>query len=172
MKQTYSEELKNNLIAQMLPPSSRSITELAQETGIPKETLYSWRSKALGQRKVVTEIEGGGNLSSADKFHFVVESAALNALELGEFCRRRGLFPEQLSAWRENCIAANGIHPRREKSPETHELLMENRELQSELRRKEKALAEAAALLVLQKKVRKLWEGIEDASSSSRNDRR
>lgn len=169
---TYSEELKNSLIVQMLPPRSRSVAELVQETGIPKETLYTWRSKAIGQQEVASGTMEGGSPGSAEKFHLVVESAALNELELGEFCRRRGVFPEQLSAWRENCITANEIRPRRDGSAEIRKLLIENRELQSELRRKEKALAEAATLLVLQKKVRALWEGLEDANSTLSSGRR
>jgi transposase-like protein len=116
---TYSEELKNSVITQMLPPRSRSVAELVKETGIPKETLYTWRSKALGQKEkeVAQQSRGREGLSSAEKFHRVVESAALNEQEKGEFCRWRGIFPEQL---------------------------------QGELRRKEKALAEAR--LMLQKK--------------------
>ena len=171
---TYSEELKSSVITQRLPPRSRSVAELVKETGIPKETLYTWRSKALGQKEkeVAQQSRGREGLSSAEKFHRVVESAALNEQEKGEFCRRRGIFPEQLSVWRESCLAANEVRPRREEQAERRELLKENRQLQGELRRKEKALAEAAALLMLQKKVRARWEAPADASSAWPSDGR
>jgi len=80
----------------------------------------------------------------------------LNAQEVGEFCRRRGLYPEQWAAWREACLVANTPPPRREEPAECRALRRRNSELEGEWRRKEKALAEAATLLVLQKKVRVL----------------
>jgi transposase len=153
---TYSEELKGQLIAQMLPPHNRSIPELARETGIPKDTLYTWRGKHRSPKEPA-QTSGGGSLTSQEKFFLVVETAALNHHEVGEFCRRRGLFPEQLAAWREACRRANGERSGREDSVEWRNLVRRNAELEAELRRKEKALAEAAALLVLQKKVRALW---------------
>ena len=100
---------------------------------------------------------GPDRLNSQDKFHLVVESAALNEQELGEFCRRRSVFPEQLASWREACTGANEPRPGREDSADNRKLARRNAELEGELRRMEKALAEAAALLMLQKKVRDLW---------------
>jgi transposase-like protein len=156
----------------MLPPNNRRVPELARETGIPKDTLYLWRSKqrtpAPASGAKGPEAEG---FSSADKFHLVVESAACNEQELGEFCRRRGLYPEQLAAWREACLGANTPPPRREEPAECRALRRRNSELESELRRKEKALAEAAALLVLQKKVRVLLGEPGDGNWNSGSDR-
>jgi transposase len=156
---TYPEEFKAKIIAQMLPPHNRHIPDLACETGIPQDTLYNWRIKQQRRTEaVVTKTTAGPDrLSSQDKFHLVVESAALNEQELGEFCRRRSVFPEQLTSWREACSGANEIRQGREGSADGRKLSRRNAELESELRRMEKALAEAAALLMLQKKVRELW---------------
>ena len=163
---TYPEEFKAKIIAQMLPPHNRHIPDLACETGIPQDTLYNWRIKQ--QRRtgaVVTKTTAGPDrLSSQDKFHLVVESAALNEQELGEFCRRRSVFPEQLASWREVCSGANELRQGREASADDRKLARRNAELDSELRRMEKALAEAAALLMLQKKVRELWAEPEGGS--------
>ena len=71
-----------------------------------------------------------------------------------EYCRRKGLYPEQIQAWRKACQQANasaGVGVDREKR---RQQAKEIKPLQDELRRKDKALAETAALLVLQKKVR------------------
>ena len=156
---TYPKEFKAKIIAQMLPPHDRHIPDLACETGIPQDTLYSWRIKQ--QRRtgavVAKTTAGPDRLNSQDKFHLVVESAALNEQELGEFCRRRSVFPEQLASWREACTGANEPRPGREDSADNRKLARRNAELEGELRRMEKALAEAAALLMLQKKVRDLW---------------
>jgi len=156
---TYPEEFKAKIIAQMLPPHNRHIPDLACETGIPQDTLYNWRIKQQRRMEaVVTKTAGEPDrLSSQDKFHLVVESATLNEQELGEFCRRRSVFPEQLASWREVCSGANELRQGREASADDRKLARRNTELESELRRMEKALAEAAALLMLQKKVRDLW---------------
>jgi len=163
---TYPEEFKAKIIAQMLPPHNRHIPDLACETGIPQDTLYNWRIKQ--QRRtgavVMKTTAGPDRLSSQDKFHLVVESAALNEQELGEFCRRRSVFPEQLASWREVCSGANELRQGREASADDRKLARRNAELESELRRMEKALAEAAALLMLQKKVRELWAEPEGGS--------
>ena len=95
----------------------------------------------------------------------VVETATLNELELGAYCRGKGLFAEQISAWRTTCEQANAPlasqTERAERRADQAEIVRLGRELQ----RKDRALAEAAALLVLQKKVRAIWEEPEDARS-------
>jgi len=89
----------------------------------------------------------------------VIETAALNEEELAEYCRRKGLYVEQIARWREATIA--GAETERPLSAaERRELQRERkktRKLEKELRRKEKALAEVAALLVLQKKAQAIW---------------
>ena len=170
MMKKYSADFKSRIIAQMLPPNNRSIPELAKETGIPKETLYTWRTKNGGAQAVSgqkTEVFTG-----SQKFHMVLEAATMNEHDLAEFCRRSGCFPEQISAWRESCEMANDIRPRRAEQAERRELRKQNNQLQSELRRKEKALAEMTAILVLQKKVREIWGEHVDASSNLRSDER
>jgi transposase-like protein len=166
---TYPEEFKAKIIAQMLPPHNRHIPDLACETGIPQDTLYNWRIKQQRRTEAVVAkpTAGPDRLSSQDKFHLVVESAAFNEQELGEFCRRRSVFPEQLAAWREACTGANELRLGREDSADNRKLARRNAELESELRRMEKALAEAAALLMLQKKVRELWAEPEGGSLAS-----
>ena len=94
----------------------------------------------------------------------VIETAALNEEELAEYCRRKGLYAEQISRWREAAIAGSetqrplSVAERRELAQERKK----SRKLEKELRRKEKALAEAATLLVLQKKVQAIWGESED----------
>ena len=170
---TYSAEFKAQIMAQMLPPTHRGIPELARETGIPKDTLYTWR----GQQRMAVATTGAkgpavAGFTSADPFHRVVESAVLNEQEVGELCRRRGLYPEPRAAWREACLAANTPPARREEPAECRALRRRNNELESEVRRKEKALAEAATLLVLPKKVRVLLGEPGDGNWTSGSDRR
>ena len=159
----YSEEFKASIIAKMLPPNNVSVPELARETGIPKDTLYTWRIKHLKSNGQATapQVSSGG-LSSEEKFALVMDTASLNEVELSEYCRRRGLYPAQLSTWREACVQANASATAKVDREKVRQQAKDIKQLEAELRRKEKALAEAAALLVLQKKVQALWGEPED----------
>ena len=102
--------------------------------------------------------------SGENKLAVVIETAGLNEEELAEYCRRKGLYVEQISRWREAAIAgAQTLRPL--SAEERRELQRERkktRKLEKELRRKDKALAETAALLVLQKKAQAIWGDGED----------
>ena len=160
----YPDELKASIIAKMLPPNNAYVPELAKETGISQDTLYMWRIKARGQAKNhnVMKTPSRG-LSSEDKFNIVIETASMNQEELNAFCRRKGLYSEQIEKWRRQCTRANeAVTPTRADREKARQLDKENKQLKAELRRKEKALAEAAALLVLKKKAQELWGDPED----------
>ena len=84
----------------------------------------------------------------------VMESFLMNQVELAEYCRKKGLFKEQIEAWKKTCLSANEQEENRtrELATELKEEKKQARQLEKELRHKEKALAEAAALLLLRKK--------------------
>ena len=163
----YSEELKMSIIAKMLPPDNVPIPQLARDTGIPKDTLYTWRSKHRKAGDTTHQRQASGELSSEEKFAVVIETASLNEVELGEYCRRKGLYPQQISAWRDTCAQAHDPAAAQVGREKLRQQTKAIKQLEAELRRKEKALAEAAALLVLQKKVQALWEDPEDGRSDS-----
>jgi hypothetical protein len=150
----------------MMPPQNRSVAELARETGITETTLYNWR-KAARQTGAVMPGRGtekSEEWDSASKFAVVLETVTLSEAELAEYCRSKGVFVEQVRAWRAACEQANAQHERQSAVFERN-LKVERRRikaLERELRRKEKALAEAAALLVLAKKYRALPPEDED----------
>jgi transposase-like protein len=156
----YSEELKETVLKRMMPPESRSVAELSRETGITEATLYNWRKEARVRGAVMP---GGGKhnadeWSSEAKFAVVLETASLNEEALATYCRSKGLYVEQVRMWRAACEQANARHEV-EAARQAHQHKTDKRrikELERELTRKEKALAEAAALLVLAKKYRAL----------------
>ena len=94
----------------------------------------------------------------------VVETAAFNETELAEYCRSKRLYTEQVKAWRESAIASQS--EARQASAQKHHqakgYCKQIKQLEREITRKNSALAEAAALLILQKKMRALWKGGED----------
>jgi transposase-like protein len=161
----YSAERREAVLRKMLPPHRRSIPELAKEEGISEATLYIWRKAARAAGRLLPD---GDNTpegwTSQDKFAAVLETAALSAAELAEYCRKRGLYPEQVRAWRGACEQANdwdNAQSRRLKAARKGDE-KRIRELERELRHKEKALAETAALLVLRKKAEAIWGKDED----------
>jgi transposase-like protein len=159
----YPKEFKESIIAKMLPPNNMSVSRLTKETGIPKDTLYTWRSKNLkAHRNITQQPLASGELNSEEKFTSVIESASLNEVELNEYCRTKGLYPAQLSAWRNSCMQANSSVPNKLDRSKLKTQAKQIKQLEIELRRKDKALAETAALLVLQKKVQALWGDPED----------
>jgi transposase-like protein len=170
---TYSPEFKASIIAKMLPPNNANVADLADETQIPKDTLYCWRSKARKDAEgAAVAATPAGELSSEEKFAIVVETAALNETELSDYCRRQGLYPQQLAAWRTSCLQANTAFSAKVERTKVREHKQQIKKLERELRRKEKALAEAAALLVLQKKVRAIFTEPADERSIWSNDER
>ena len=163
----YGEEFKASIIARMLPPNEVPVPQLARETGIPKDTLYTWRSKHRKSGGDATvQPAASGELSGEEKFAVVLESASLNEVELSEYCRRKGLYPAQISAWRDACTQANAAAAPKADPTKLKAQAKHIKQLEAELRRKDKALAEAAALLVLQKKLQALWEEPEEGRSS------
>jgi transposase-like protein len=161
----YSVERKEALVRRMMPPEKAPVSALAREAGITEQTLYTWRRQAKGQGVAVP---GDGKnpeaWSSEDRFAVVLESAPLNAAELAAYCRRKGLYPEQVAAWRAACQAANAntAGQAREQRQQSKDDKRRIQQLEKELQRKEKALAEAAALLILRKKVQAIWADKED----------
>ena len=94
----------------------------------------------------------------------VVENASLNEAELAEYARKKGLYVEQIKAWKDACMNANGgiAKEAARLNRELKDSQKERKKLEKELLRKEKALAEAAALLVLSKKANAIWGDPED----------
>jgi transposase-like protein len=161
----YVKERKEAVLKKMLPPNSKTIKELSIEEGISEATLYNWRKAARAQGRLLPD----GDTSpqgwcAADKFAAVVETAALNEAELSRYCRERGLYPDQIRQWREACEQANDWDRTQNQRLNQARKADKKRvkELERELRQKEKALAETAALLVLRKKAEAIWGEAED----------
>ena len=152
----YSEEFKETTVQKMMAPNAMSIAQIHRETGVSEPTLYNWRNRARNRGKAVpSDPSNPEQWDGKSKLAVVVETAAFNGHELSEYCRRKGLYVEQIERWREGAIAGTDTSGAL-LSAERRDLRKQKgkvRELEKELRRKEKALAETAALLVLEKKV-------------------
>ena len=161
----YSQELKEAMLRRMLPPNNESITKISKEEGISEQTLRNWRDKARKEGYATPGTDAAPDKwNTQDKFLIVMETASMNETELAEYARKKGLYVEQIKAWKDACINANG-GVAKEAARLNRELKnseKERKKLERELQRKEKALAEAAALLVLSKKANAVWGDPED----------
>ena len=161
---TYSQERKRTALTKLLPPHNRSVADVAKEEGIPHGTLYHWRNELkLQGEPVPNNKDNTKNWSPKAKFAVVVETAHMNEAELSQYCREKGLYPNQIHQWREASIngVATDVVDKKSHQSKLKSSKEEIKSLRKELRYKEKALAETAALLALQKKLHALWE-IED----------
>ena len=147
-------------MSKLLPPLNRSVVEVSQEEGIAVGTLYHWRDKVRSKGSVVPGSKKTTDTWPAEaRLATVIEVASMSASELSRYCREKGLYVEQVAAWRTACVEGqrSAQEPRVSEREQLRAGKQRIRELERELHRKEKALAEVAALLVLRKKLNALW---------------
>jgi len=169
----YSESFKTTMVQKMA--GGRSASSLSQEVGVNQPTLSRWlreagrlrlvKRRTQDETKRKTEGRRPDEWTAEEKLEAVLEAKRLSEAELGEFLRSRGLHEQQLREWEAAAVESLRGRKGSAKSAEAKRV----KELERELRRKAKALAEAAALLVLRKKAEALW-GAEDASTESSSD--
>jgi len=153
----YSDDFKARAVARLLPPESAPIPRLSQEIGVSVATLERWMSDALSR-------PAERAWTAAARLEAVITTAAMDEAQRSAWCREQGLFPADLQQWRQSAMAALSQPEEARASPqETREDRRRIKELERDLRRKDKALAETAALLVLSKKLEALFrEGEEE----------
>ena len=168
----YSTKFKSRMVQRMVGAEGISACALEREIGVTRVTLSRWLKEfskvpAMSKQKN-SHSKRRGRRSATDKLRILFEASALPEEKLGELLRREGIHEEDLTEWRSKATGAlqDG---KRKKSAQTPESI-ENRDLRRELARKEKALAEAAALLVLKKTLAEYY-GEEDESTPRRSDR-
>lgn len=177
----YSEMFKRKMIQRMTGPYALSASALSKKVDVSQQTLSRWLRNAgiettFSNKPFETMNENERNTvakkrpedwSPEEKLKAVLEAASLSDDQLGAFLRQKGLHETHLQQWRLKML--NGLsdkdkpHKIKRKSPETKQI----RQLEKEIRRKDKALAETAALLVLKKKVQEIW-GDEDDDTAGK----
>ncbi|MGF6298014.1 transposase-like protein [Paraburkholderia sp. WC7.3d] len=162
-KQTYSVEFREQALAKVLQRGNRSVGTVASELNMNVLTLRKWIrvSNAANRNQGPIDARRPEDWSLEERLLALQQSHGLSDEALNAWCRERGLFAHHLDQWRAQFCSASTASSARANAPEMRELKQANAQLQRELKRKEKALAEAAALLVLSKKYQALF-GDED----------
>jgi transposase-like protein len=157
---SYSEERKAFVLSKMLPPHNLSVSSVAEQEGISLATLYAWRKKAKMEGQAVPgSVKTTQEWSAQARLAVVIETANLSEIELSEYCRRKGIYVEDVHDWHQAALDGQ-VQERESRQVERQRQrkdLKYVKSLEKEIVRKDKALAEAAALLVLSKKAEAIW---------------
>jgi len=177
----YSDMFKNAMIQKMIGPGAMSASALSKLVEVPQATLSKWLRIAgvdssynipnsANEYAKMAKIKGPqrpSDWSAEDKLKVVMEAAGLDDEKLGEFLRKKGLHQTHLDQWRLQMLGGlqTGFPKKTDRQKQAD--LKRIRALEKELRRKDKALAETAALLVLKKKVQEIWGDEDDPTAGS-----
>ena len=154
----YSEDFKEQALAKVFNRgNNQSIQDVANDLNICLQTLKTWMKKAKldNTRDRPSKSKRPQDWRPEDRLAALQQSYGLTGEDLNAWCREQGVFAHQLDQWKGDFCHQGGLSEKRE----VHTLKAEIHGLERELLRKDKALAEAAALLVLQKKFRALLGG-------------
>ena len=161
----YSEKFKEKVLAKALLPNAPRLVELSRQFNMPHSTLHTWIKRNMHKKMKPLDSKQAQRPSAQTpeaKLHMIEETWTLTEAELGAYCRSHGIYPEHLEEWKQHLLT--GLQPSaiKENKAEYRQVLLENKKLKRELHRKEKALLEASALLILKKKANLLWGDGED----------
>lgn len=176
---TYTQGFKFNMVRKMATPNGISASALSREVGIPQQSLSRWLRDAnvenkpdnistSGEHESVIPIKRPQDKSAEEKLKIVIEAETIPEEQLGAFLRSNAIHEVQLRQWR--TLMLSGLQKPTRPSSKISKDTRKINELEKELLRKDKALAEAAAILILKKKVQSIW-GAEDEPTGKRNGR-
>jgi transposase-like protein len=173
MRARYTQSFKRQAVEKALSRADgTTLAEVTASLGIGDSTLQKWLVKARKQQLGSNSEHDNASVSDVRKekrpqdwspesrFEMVIACSTLDEAEMHQLCRERGLYAHHVTQWKADFIS--GL--RANESGDAKSLKVEVRELKKELNRKDRALAETAALLVLQKKVHAIWGNDEDSS--------
>ena len=165
----YSEGLRNRLVQRMAGPEGISANALSKEVGISQPSLSRWLREAgriSGMSKSPKQEKSPHRWSAEERWRVILESSSLSDDELGAFLRRKGLHVSQLEEWRKSAMESLAVQKSKRRVMSKEMKII--RELEKELRRKDKVLAEVTALLVLKKKIEAIWGAEDDDTPTKR----
>lgn len=154
---TYNEGFKQNSV-KMLLSEGLGLNATAKKIGIASSTLYGWKKKYAN----IGDMEKSNSKSSKDwspeqKLEAIIKTASMNEEELGQYLRSSGLHSSDLESFKSSFIEGMATRGRPKVDPEITSLKRQNNELSRSLVKKEKALAEYSARVILLKKSHEIW---------------
>ena len=155
-----SIETKEAIVQQALNRDSKTLEQIARENNIGYSTLQKWIKRVQAGESLErcnTRSSRMEQPSRKERFNHLLATYGLDEVSLGKYCREHGLYSHQLTTWQESFMSSPDKNTNHTQQSELKKLRDANKQLQKELRRKEKALAEASALLIMKKKADLIW---------------
>ena len=170
MRAIFTQSFRMQAVEKALCRSSQtSLREIAEGLGVGKSTLNNWITKSRSHELGSVSMDGmfwsnemvkekrPQDWSLEERLEMVIACGSLDEEALSERCREKGINPHHVKQWKLGFADGSASGSRARQDSESRNLKHEIKDLKKELRRKEKALAETAALLVLQKIVCAIW---------------
>lgn len=159
-----SAEAKQAIIDKVLARDGRTVREIAELHNIGYSTLQTWIRKGRNDDIIdsVKPVKNNQALSLSERFNHLMSTASLDETAVGIYCREHGLYAIQLTQWKETFMTQKPDLKKQDNLAELRTLRLENKRLKQDVKRKNSALAEATALLVLKKKASLIWGEVEE----------
>jgi transposase len=157
----YSESFKQNVVTSLLKPGSLSLNATARKFDVSTSTVCNWK-KRYANHSTMEKPKKIKNWSPEQKLSAVMETYSMSEEDLGKFLRSNGLHSSDLEAMKKECLPASNTRGRPKLEPELVELRKQIKGLSSDLKRKDAALAEYSARVILLKKSHEIWGTKED----------
>lgn len=177
MRSRFTQSFKIQAVEKALNRTDgTNLKTLAESLGVGYSTLETWIRKSRDQQfempsdypitssSTMPKEKRPQDWSREEKLNMVITCGSLDAQEVSQLCREKGLYPHHIDQWKADFLTGNAQDFEKKSVGDMKSLRHENRALKKELNRKDRALAETAALLVLQKKVNEIWGSDEDNS--------
>lgn len=157
-RSSFSSEFKDAVVKRLLSRGSQSLGEFCSSNNLSVGNVTRWRA----ERANGSGMKSKSKYSGEQILKIISETHALNENELGLYLRKNGLHSAQLTEWRNDFLSSVGKQKSKENKKEERELQLKITTLEKNLKRKDAALAEASALLILQKKIQLIWPAVKE----------
>jgi transposase-like protein len=158
----YSDEFKQQAVLKFINRGTKTVGDLEKELNTSYKNIYRWHKEFSGATELKKTKKIKNEITPEEKLQIINETSSLKENELGEYLRKHGLHFSQIQEWKSEFLTSVKNVGRPKKDPEVLELRKSEKDLKRELRRKEKALAEMSARVVLLKKSHEIFGGTED----------
>lgn len=171
MRKKHTQSFKLQAVEKALSRSEhQTLGQLAEQLGIGYSTLTRWMlevklGKLTEESVPMAKSKRPADWTAQEKLQAILDTERLSEQDKGRYCRQKGLYQQKIEQWKEQLMSKpqNNNEQTQQYKAQIKALKEENQRLQKELARKEKALAEAAALMVLKKKAQALFGSDEEA---------
>jgi transposase len=153
MRRQHSPEFKESIVQKITNPGGPTIMQMSEKTGIHHTSIRGW----IKTYSNFSSMKKSKEWTPEAKLEVIIKTATMSENERGEFLRANGLHSTDIESWKQDIYSSQRPVGRPKLDPELVELRAKEKELSRDLKRKDKALAEMAARIILIKKSQLLF---------------